>query len=129
MKKLFTLILLLYGFCSYAQLYNNEWIDFSKTYYKFKTDRTGLLRIPQATLAGIGLGATPSEQLKLWRNGQEVPLYSSIPSGILPSDGYIEFWAQANDGKADRPLYRDPAYQHTDKISLQSDTAVYFFNG
>ncbi len=126
MKKLFTLILLMYGFCSYAQLYNNEWIDFSKTYYKFKTDRTGLMRIPQPTLAGIGLGSIPSEQFKLWRNGQEVPLYASAASGLLPSDGYLEFWAQTNDGKADRPLYRDPAYQHTDKISLQSDTAVYF---
>ena len=31
-----------------------------------------------------------------------------------------------NDGKADKPLYRNPAYQHTDKWSLQSDTAVYF---
>ena len=31
-----------------------------------------------------------------------------------------------NDGKPDKPLYRNPAYQHTDKWSLQSDTAVYF---
>lgn len=126
MKKLFTLVLLLYGTISYAQLYNNEWIDFSKTYYKFRTDRTGLFRIPQSTLAGIALDGTPAEQFKLWRNGQEVPLYTSVASGVLPANGYIEFWGQTNDGKADKPLYRDPAYQHTDKISLQCDTAVYF---
>jgi hypothetical protein len=126
MKKLFTLILLLYGLHSYAQLYNNEWIDFSKTYYKFKSNRTGLLRIPQATLAANGLGAIPAQQFKLWRNGQEVTIYTSSATGALPVNGYIEFWAQANDGKPDRPLYRDPLFQHTDKTSLQTDTAVYF---
>jgi hypothetical protein len=126
MKKLFTLVLLLYGTYSYAQLYNNEWIDFSKTYYKFKSDRTGLFRVPQSTLTAVGLGAVPAEQFKLWRNGQEITLYTSAATGVLPANGYIEFWGQANDGKADKPLYRDPTYQHTDKVSLQSDTAVYF---
>ncbi len=126
MKKLFTLVLLMYGTYSYAQLYNNEWIDFSKTYYKFKTDRTGLFRIPQTTLAGVGMGAVPAEQFKLWRNGQEVTLFTSSASGVLPSGGYIEFWGQANDGKPDKPLYRDPAFQHTDKISLQADSVTYF---
>jgi len=126
MKKLFTLVLLLYGLHGYTQLFNNEWIDFSKTYYKFKISRTGLLRIPQATLAANGLGSVPAEQFKLWRNGQEVTLYTSSPTGALPANGFIEFWAQANDGKPDRPLYRDPLYQHSDKISLQTDTAVYF---
>ena len=125
MKKLFTLLLILYGTYSYAQLYNNEWIDFSKTYYKFKSNRTGLFRIPQTSLAGIGLAAVPSEQFKLWRNGQEVVLYASS-TGVLPANGYIEFWGEANDGKADNPLYRSPSYQHTDKLSLQTDSAVYF---
>ncbi|MEO5594748.1 MAG: hypothetical protein ABIR15_17255, partial [Chitinophagaceae bacterium] len=92
MKKLFTLLLLLYGTYSYAQVYNNEWIDYSKTYYKFKSDRTGLFRIPQSTLAGIGMGAVPAEQFKLWRNGQEVALNTSAASGVLPANGYIEFW-------------------------------------
>ncbi|MEP7277219.1 MAG: hypothetical protein ABI813_01130, partial [Bacteroidota bacterium] len=126
MKKLLTLVLLMYGTYSYAQLYNNEWIDFSKTYYKFKTNRTGLFRIPESTLAGIGLGAVPAQQFKLWRNGQEITLYTSVASGALPANGFIEFWGEANDGKADKPLYRDPAYQHTDKWSLEDDTAVYF---
>ncbi|MEO5683682.1 MAG: C25 family cysteine peptidase [Chitinophagaceae bacterium] len=126
MKKLFTLVLVLYGFLSHAQVYNNEWIDYSKTYYKFKTNRTGLFRIPQSTLAGIGLATTPAEQFKLWRNGQEVALYTSAASGVLPANGYIEFWGEANDGKPDKPLYRDPAFQHTDKTSLQTDSVVFF---
>ena len=61
-----------------------------------------------------------------FRNGVEVPVYTSVSSGPLSSNDYIEFWGQMNDGKADKPLYRNPAYQHTTKWSLQSDTAVYF---
>ncbi len=126
MKKLFTIILLLYGLTGFAQPFNNEWVDPAKTYYKFKTNRTGLFRIPQTTLAGLGLAATPAQQFKMWRNGKEVALYTSVSSGAIPANGYIEFWSDANDGKPDKPLYRDPKYQHTDKLSLQTDTVVYF---
>jgi Peptidase family C25 len=126
MKKLFTLLLLLYGLGSYAQVYNNEWIDYSKTYYKFKSSRTGLFRISQPALGNIGLGATPAEHFKLWRNGREIALYTSAPAGALPANGYIEFWGEANDGKPDRPLYRDAAFQHTDKLSLETDSVAYF---
>ncbi len=126
MKKLFTIALLLYSAISVAQVYNNEWIDPAKTYYKFKTARTGLFRIPQATLASLGLDLVPAEQFKMWRNGIELPLYTSSPAGVLPANGYIEFWSDANDGKPDKAMYRDPAFQHSDKISLQTDTVVYF---
>jgi hypothetical protein len=109
-----------------AQVYNNEWIDYSQTYYKFKVGKAGVYRIPQSTVAAIGWGSTPVNQFKLWRNGQEVMLYTSVASGALPINGYIEFIGHANDGKPDKPLYRDPTYQHSDKLSLQTDTAAYF---
>jgi hypothetical protein len=126
MKKLFTLLILLYTVTAFAQQYDNEWINPSKAYYKFKIGSSGLYRIPQASLAAIGLDGAPAEQFQLWRNGKEVPLFTSAASGALPANGYIEFWGEANDGKPDKALYRDPAYQHTDKISLISDTAAYF---
>lgn len=127
MKKIYILLLaVLWGAAVSAQLYNNEWIDPNKTYYKFKSARTGIFRIEQSTLAALGFGATPVQQFKLWRNGVEVPLYTTSLSGPLPANGYIQFWGWANDGKADKALYRDPNFQHTDKISLQTDTAVYF---
>jgi len=126
MKKLFTIIMLLYGLSGFAQPFNNEWVDPAKTYYKFKTNRTGLFRIPQTTLAGIGIAATPVQQFKMWRNGKEVPLYTSVTAGALPVNGYIEFWSDMNDGKPDNVMYRDPKFQHTDKLSLQTDTVVYF---
>lgn len=126
MKRFFTAILLLLTGTVFSQQYNNEWIDFSKVYYKFKVGRTGLYRIPQATLNAAGLGSTSAEQFKLIRNGAEVPLFTSVTTGQMGASDYIEFWGEMNDGKADRALYRDPAYQHSDAISLLTDTATFF---
>ena len=125
MKKIFTLLLLLVVVKANAQ-YNNEWIDFSKTYYKFKVGATGLYRIPQSVIVNAGLGNTPAQYFQLFRNGQEIPIYTSVPSGPLGSNDYIEFWGEMNDGKPDKALYYNPAYQHTTRLSLETDTAVYF---
>ena len=117
---------MLAAFALKAQVYNNEWIDFSKTYYKFKLATTGLYRIPQTVLAAAGLGNVPVQNFQLFRNGQEIPIYTSASSGTLGASDYIEFWGEMNDGKPDKPLYYNPAYQHTTKWSLQTDTAVFF---
>jgi hypothetical protein len=117
---------MLMGLGAIAQPFNNEWIDYSKTYYKFKIASNGLARIPQATLASAGLGSVPAEQFQLFRNGQEVPIYVSNGTGVMGGSDYIEFYGQMNDGVADGPLYRSPSYQHTTRWSLESDTAVYF---
>jgi hypothetical protein len=109
-----------------AQVYNNEWIDFSKTYYKLKVGKTGLHRVSKAELAAAGLGEVPVEQLQLWRNGVEVPLYTTVAAGALPVGGFVEFWGERNDGKPDRPLYRKPEFLLSDVYSLHTDTSVYF---
>src|SRR3954463_7194846 len=102
MKRFFTILFILTNITCFAQQqFNNEWIeDYSKTYYKFKVGSTGLYRIPQAALETAGLGTVPAEQFKLFRNGKEIPLYTSASSGVLPLNGYIEFWGEANDGEA-----------------------------
>jgi len=127
MKRILLLLLLICaGFFIKAQVYNNEWIDYSKTYYKFKVGVTGLFRISQATLSSIGLDNTPAENFQLWRNGREISLYTSVPTGVLGSGDYIEFWGEMNDGKPDNQLYLNPDYQLNDHWSLQTDTAAYF---
>src|SRR4051794_29095345 len=108
-----------------AQPFNNEWIDYSKTYYKFKVGRTGLYRINQNSLPPE-LKSIPTEQFQLWRNGAEIPIYTSVQSGVLPANGYIEFWGKKNDGKPDRALYKNPTDQLSDALSLETDTAAYF---
>jgi hypothetical protein len=140
MKKfLFTAIVLLLVTTSFSQL-NNSWIDYSKTYYKFKLAKDtiingkdtsilikdSLCRIYQPVLAGAGLAGIPAQNLQLWRNGQEVRIYTSIASGPLGVTDYIEFWGQMNDGKPDKTLYRDTDFQLDDKYSMFSDTAMYY---
>lgn len=126
MKRIFTLLLLCMPVAIMAQQFNNEWINFSQTYYKFKVGVSGVYRIPQSVLAGAGLGNVPVQEFQLWRNGQQVPLYTTIASGIMGPSDYIEFWGWANDGKPDKDLYLDPSSQHSDKISFQTDTSTYF---
>jgi len=126
MKQFFTFLLLLVGAGAVAQPFNNEWIDYSKAYYKFKVGASGVYRIPQATLAAVGLGGVPAEQFQLFRNGQEVPMFVTNGTGVMGGGDYIEFWGQINDGAPDRQLYRNPAYQQTTHWSLETDTAVYF---
>jgi len=126
MKKIFTILFLLISFGLSAQTYNNEWIDYSKTYYKFKVAATGLYRIPQSVLAGTAMNGVPAQNFQLFRNGKEVPLYTSVASGPFGGGDYIEFWGEMNDGAADKALYRQPVLQHTDHWSLETDTTVYF---
>ena len=106
--------------------YNNEWIDYSKTYYKFYVGKTGLFRISQTALASVGVGSTPAEQFQLWRNGREVPIYTSVSSGPLGASDFIEFWGEQNDGRPDSTLYRDTSFILTNKYSFQTDTAAFF---
>jgi hypothetical protein len=89
--------ILITGLYSQGQSYNNEWIDYNKTYYKFKVGETGLHRISQSSLATIGLGNSPAEFFQLWRNGQQVPLFTSVANGVLGVNGFIEFWGEKND--------------------------------
>ncbi|MEY3576564.1 MAG: hypothetical protein RL394_146, partial [Bacteroidota bacterium] len=119
------MLMLMSSTCLLAQ-YNNEWIDYNKSYYKFKVGETGLYRIPFATLQSNGLANIPAEQFQLWRNGKEVALFTSKGSGLFGSTDFIEFFGQMNDGKADAIMYKKPEFQLSDKWSLQTDTAAYF---
>lgn len=126
MKKFLFAVFVLCGLAAKSQHYYNEWIDYTKTYYKFKLAKTGLCRIPQAALAAAGLGNEAAETFQLWRNGAQVPIYTSVTSGPLAGADYIEFWGQMNDGKPDNELYKKPDYQLNDKWSLETDSATYF---
>ena len=123
---LFALLCFFTSTTVFAQ-YNNEWIDYTKTYYKFKVGSNGLYRISSATLRSAGLQNTNAEEFQLWRNGKQVPLFISNSTGLLGDDDFIEFYGMMNDGKADAALYKKPEFQLADKWSLQTDTAAYFF--
>src|SRR6187431_847259 len=123
MKRILLIVLIAVpGLSATAQTfpYNNEWIDYGKTYYKFYLAESGLYRISQTVLASKGIGNIPAEQFQLWRNGREVPIYTSVPSGPLSGSDFIEFWGDRNDGLPDSTLYRDPSFILSNKRNLQS---------
>ncbi len=126
MKRILFLLLATVALSAGAQVYNNEWIDYKKTYYKFKLATTGLYRISQTALAAAGLENTGAENFQLWRNGKQIPIYTSVQNGPLGSADYIEFWGEMNDGKPDKDLFRLPDYQINDKWSLQTDSVAFF---
>lgn len=125
MKRILFIVFVFGSLAARAQ-YNNEWIDYNKTYYKFPVAKDGLHRITQAVLQAAGLSNTPVEYFQLWRNGIQVPLYTSVTTGILDAGGYLEFWGEMNDGKPDTRLYRNINDQLSDKWSLETDTASFF---
>ena len=126
MKRILLIpIICLLALTGYAQL-NNSWIDYNKTYFKFKLAKDTLSRITQPTLAAAGLANVPAENFQLWRNGKEVRMFTSVPTGLLGTNDYLEFWGLMNDGKPDNPLYLDPTTQMSDKYSLETDTVTYF---
>lgn len=139
MKKILYLIffvLTVHGLHA-QQPFMNEWIDYQKTYYKFKIGpfgydgvtnnpiRKGVVRINQPELAAIGLQNTSGLQFQLWHDGEEIPLFVSA-NGLLSSNDYIEFWGEIASGKADKSLYRDSSMQLTEFSSLETDSASYF---
>ncbi len=87
MKRILLLLLVTFALSAGAQVYNNEWIDYNKTYYKFKVATTGLYRIPQTALASVGLENTNADHFQLWRNGKQIPIYTSVQNGPLGSAG------------------------------------------
>ncbi|MCF8340426.1 MAG: hypothetical protein K9I82_05560 [Chitinophagaceae bacterium] len=124
-RVLFLFCCIFFAFSVNAQ-YNNEWIDYSNTYYKFKVGANGLYRISAATLQTAGLGSTSVEQFQLWRNGKEIPIFTSIASGVFSNADYLEFYGEQNDGKPDSKLYKNPINQQNDLWSLQTDTSAYY---
>jgi len=126
MKRILLLLLTAFSISAGAQVYNNEWIDYNKTYYKFRVGVSGIYRIYSNALASIGLENVNVDHFQLWRNGEQVAIYTSVQNAPLGSAGFIEFWGDMNDGKPDKPLYREPDYQLYDKFSLQTDSAAFF---
>lgn len=111
----------------YAQSgpYGNEWIDYSKTYYKFKVARTGVYRIDRSALTAAGLpSSVTGANFKMYRDGREIPIYVSAEN-MTPTD-YIAFVGRGADGILDKELYADPAWQPDTRISMFTDTAAYY---
>ena len=102
--------------------YRNEWIDYNKTYYKIKIAKDGLVRIPTAVLTANGIPINGAV-LKMYRHGQEIPLFVSTNGPMSDSD-YVEFIGRKNDGTPDSKLFSNPKWQLSTDNSLFTDTNI-----
>ncbi|WP_068839881.1 putative type IX secretion system sortase PorU2 [Pontibacter akesuensis] len=115
------------GAAQAQELYGNEWIDYSKTYYKLKVTETGLYKLDHAYLSSLGIAGANPQHLQLFRRGKEVAIYVAGESdGRLDPQDFVEFFGERNDGVLDQELYKNPAHQVHQLHSMYTDTAAYF---
>lgn len=126
---------LLSALTSNAQ-YGNEWIDYSKTYFKVKVTKDAITRIDYSvvnaalTAKGISISTINASDYQLWYRGVQVPIYIGNTlnpqlGAMSPSD-FIEFYGNKNDGWYDTKCYRNAGHQPNAYNSLFSDTSTYY---
>ncbi|MEO6830936.1 MAG: C25 family cysteine peptidase, partial [Chitinophagaceae bacterium] len=134
MKKYFLPLLLVLSLsCFFSEIkaqsgpYGNEWIDYSKTYFKFKVGADGICQIKVSELLNAGMPTSvQGANLIMYRDGKEVPIY--VISGALTGSDSIEFYGLKAKGLLDKELYGSSQAQANDRISLFTDTACYYLS-
>ena len=121
-SKLWLLLLLSFSMPSFGQ-HTNDWIDYTKPYFKIKITAKGIYRINASTLTAVGLNFIDSENYQLFRNGVQVPIYINKTGSNV---NYIEFYGFGNDGILDSMVFSNPNHQIQDKMSLFSSEAIYY---
>jgi hypothetical protein len=107
----------------------NEWINFSRPYYRVLVGKDGIYRMDYNALqaAGIPVGAVDPRTLQLFHRGTEQSLYiAGEADGQLHASDYVEFYGQRNDGKLDASLYKPATLQPHAYYNIFSDTSAYF---
>lgn len=115
---------------SYAQPYDNSWINYSQQYYKFKISTTGIYRIDSMALenAGIPISTINPQNIQIYAKGVEIPIYiQGEGDGVLNTADFIEFYAQGNDGWNEEAFYGSAQNHPNPYYSLINDTIHYYF--
>lgn len=109
-------------------LYGNEWLDFSRPYFKIQVAEDGIYRVDFQMLADAGfpVGTVPGSQFRLWLRGQPVRMFTSTDGAFGPQD-FLEFFGEKNRGTLDRHLFDKPDEEQVNpSYSIISDTSAYF---
>lgn len=114
---------------SFAQPFNNSWINYSQEYYKIKIAKTGIYRIDSSALAnsGIPISSINPQNIQLFSRGVEVPIHiEGEGDGVFNTTDFIEFFGEHNDGWLDEPLYGGAINHPSPYYSLFNDTISYY---
>jgi Peptidase family C25/CARDB len=135
MKKLYFILFccVLFPHLASAQVYGNEWINYSQRYLKIKVTTDAVYRIDSTTLSntlnaiGFPLSSINPQNFQLFHNGEEEYIWIEGESdNVFNSSDYIEFVGRRNDGAKDSALYRGTNNPLNPYYSIYNDTAVYF---
>lgn len=129
MKRLLCFAVLLQTTFAIAQPFGNEWIDYDQRYYKIPIHEDGVYRITFTDLAnaGIPISGIDPQQLKMYVNGQALPIYvKGEDDGVFNANDYIEFVGRRNDGRMESVLFPSPEAHANRDYSLYNDTLHHF---
>ncbi|MBV6512507.1 MAG: hypothetical protein FMNOHCHN_02014 [Ignavibacteriaceae bacterium] len=106
----------------------DNWIDYSKTYVRFKVGKDGIYRIRYQDLENLGISpsAIQPQTFRIFTSGKEEPCFvAGENDGIFDTQDYIEFTATLNYNKNYRQANSstDP---YVDYLNKFSDSTVYF---
>ncbi|WP_288370882.1 C25 family cysteine peptidase [uncultured Algoriphagus sp.] len=127
LKRILIIALVLFAVGS-SQAQIARWYNYGQDYYKIKTAKDGIHRIPAESLeaAGLNLNSLDPRKLSLYHRGKEVAIFvEGEADGQLGSGDFIEFYGLRNDATLDSLLYRDkfPANPY---FNLHSDSTAFF---
>lgn len=124
MKIIAPLLLVLFiGLPSFAQNFGNEWIDYTKTYYKIPVNREGIYRISYSQLqnAGFPVASIDPHQIQMFYKGKEIAIrVVGEQDSIFNTSDYVEFYGRGNgfdllsemfDNPNNMPRIYDETYQ------------------
>ena len=98
-RNLFFITFLSQTLVALSQPYNNNWINYNQSYFKFKISENGLYSIDSLTLfnSGIPIGSIDPRNIQIFAKGVEIPLYiEGEGDGIFDNSDKIIFYALKN---------------------------------
>ncbi|WP_186754308.1 putative type IX secretion system sortase PorU2 [Echinicola salinicaeni] len=128
MNKFVLIFMLLLGWAQ-VTFGQSEWIDFSQTYYKIKTETNGIYRLSYTTLSasGMDVDAIDPRNIQIFHRGVEVAIYvHGQEDGQFDAGDYIELVGERNDGSSDVKLYPEPDQMGNPYYNNHSDATAFF---
>lgn len=130
MKRILTILCVLFTLShTVGQIDARDWLtgQYDQEWFKFDVEEAGIYRITATELSAwnVDLNAFIGANLKVYRNGAEIPILVSTP-GSFSSQDYIEFYAYGEDGELDQHLYIDTNHLPHKKKGLFHDVATYY---